>query len=332
MPTLTEQYSAGLGRRILAASGRMAVVVGLLALLAATGCQQPETCLTDLPDPGIRPQITIYEMANRLGLAVRNITGRQIEMSDQANRVVLLPTPGWAYVNNRYVGRFGRTYTTGGSLLVSPGLTDMLRRFLVESPTPSPTGPPQGPPPLPGLTSAFRIVIDAGHGGKDPGTTNRYGMQEKSVNLAVAQRLAARLRQQGAAVTMTREGDTFVELDDRAMVANRINAHLFVSVHADAAANRLARGYTVYVRRNAPSRCLQAAQAIERCMRQTGLPSRGVDQANYRVLKVSDGPAVLVELGYLSNSAEARLLASDSMQEQLGRCLAQGVIAFLQGQ
>lgn len=143
------------------------------------------------------------------------------------------------------------------------------------SPTPSSTpaprvaahdepDPPTGvPTPLPGAPrpnrsgnmslarqlglGARRIVVDAGHGGHDPGTIGRNGLQEKDLVLDVALRLAARLREDlGAEVVMTRATDVFIPLEERTAIANSKGADLFLSIHANSSRNAQARGIETY--------------------------------------------------------------------------------------
>jgi N-acetylmuramoyl-L-alanine amidase len=80
----------------------------------------------------------------------------------------------------------------------------------------------------------FKVVVDAGHGGKDPGAMGRSGLREKDVNLDVARRLAVFLEERGVDVVMTRRSDVYVSLEDRTAIANRVNPDLFVSIHANA--------------------------------------------------------------------------------------------------
>ena len=86
------------------------------------------------------------------------------------------------------------------------------------------------------------VVIDAGHGGKDPGAISVKGFYEKPVNLSVARKVAAKLKQCGLRVVMTRSSDRFVELERRAEIANQYRADLFVSVHADSSLTRTHKG------------------------------------------------------------------------------------------
>ncbi|MFW5914839.1 MAG: N-acetylmuramoyl-L-alanine amidase, partial [Planctomycetota bacterium] len=155
-----------------------------------------------------------------------------------------------------------------------------------------------------------RVVIDAGHGGKDPGAISPNGLREKDINLAVANEVARLLRRDGMDVIRVRDGDTFVELNERAEIANRNEADLFVSIHADSSTNAGARGYTVYVSRQAPRNAHRAAESVLSSMGRTGMENRGVRTADYRVLVKTRCPAVLVELGFLSNRKEANELAN----------------------
>lgn len=102
---------------------------------------------------------------------------------------------------------------------------------------------------LPTAASAkpFIIVVDAGHGGKDEGASGKKKLKEKDINLAVALKLGAKLKQmKGVEVHYTRTTDVFVPLDERAQIANRLNANLFISVHTNSAENRTARGTEVW--------------------------------------------------------------------------------------
>jgi N-acetylmuramoyl-L-alanine amidase len=173
------------------------------------------------------------------------------------------------------------------------------------------------------------IVLDAGHGGKDPGAPGLAGMSEKQVNLAVARELGRQLQARGARVWNTRDSDVFLTLDERCDHAERRRADLFVSIHADAARRRAARGTTVYIARNASKASIRAGRAIDQALKQAGFESRGVRRAGYRVLVGHSRPAVLVECGFLSNPTEARQLATKSYRDRLARAIADGIAAYV---
>jgi N-acetylmuramoyl-L-alanine amidase len=126
-------------------------------------------------------------------------------------------------------------------------------------------------------------------------------------------------------VVLVRSSDVFVELEDRAIRANRVKPDLFVSVHADSNRKGSVRGYTVFVARKASAASLAAAGALVGALRSTGLQDRGVRRANYRVLVKTTCPAVLVEMGFLSNREEAAMLRSAAFQQRIAAALAEGI-------
>lgn len=310
---------------------RPAIVTSLMLLGFVAGCQQPETCLMSLPEPTFHPQISVYELANRLGMNVRQINATGALLSNQANTVLLMPGAGGrAYVNGKSVPMWPGICVYSGSVWVSADLPEALQKYLVPLPRPVPRWTAAPPPTGSLIGREFHVVIDAGHGGNDPGAISVHGGYEKGINLAVARLVAERLAGRGVKVTQTRTTDVFVDLDERAAIANRIGAQFFVAIHADSSSNRRARGCTVYVCRDADDASVRAATAMVRAIARAGLSTRGLRRADYRVLTRTRCPAILVELGYLSNSSEARFLADRSGQEQLAAALAEGVLAFIQ--
>lgn len=173
------------------------------------------------------------------------------------------------------------------------------------------------------------VVLDPGHGGHDPGAISPIGLDEKAVNLAVAREVARILRGEGVRVTMTREGDAFVSLAQRASIANRLGADLFVSIHANSSEDSGARGYEVYVCEGASSMSHHAARSVEGSMSGVGFRSRGIKTANYHVLVNTRVPAILVEMGFLSNPGQARDLRTSSTQSRLADHIADGILSAL---
>ena len=216
-----------------------------------------------------------------------------------------------------------------GMLFVPVGYEPAIQAKLLPRlprPVPIPTRQPAVAPALAGRV----VVIDPGHGGKDPGTTSARAFKEKALVLEVAQRVTDELLGRGLDVRMTRQDDHFVELEERSALANSLRADLFVSIHADAARNRTAQGFTVYVSRQPRQASQAAAEAIARRLRAAGVPSRGQKEANYRVLVGTTCPAVLVELGYLSNAEEAARLATSAYRRQLAEAIAGGIVDYLE--
>ena len=177
--------------------------------------------------------------------------------------------------------------------------------------------------------SGRTIVVDPGHGGKDPGAGLKIGFSskpEKEIVLDIALELAADLRKCGAKVIMTRRDDRFIELVDRARIADKYHADLFVSVHADSIPhNPSIKGPTVYIARKSSKKSRIAALKINAALRRWGLKPRGVRRANYKVLVSHLRPAVLVECGYLTNRQEARWLNSKWYRKKVAKALAEGI-------
>lgn len=214
------------------------------------------------------------------------------------------------------------------------------------------------------LSCIKKIVIDAGHGGNDPGATGKSGLKEKEVTLDIAKRLAALLRAAGVTVVMTRSDDTFVPLASRCEIANKEAADIFLSVHANANPRKRLQGFEVYhisSKVDPAARAVDAAQnfpmqldgqsfasdtqdlrAIVWDMRNAASRAEsvhlsrllcrqagrnldaeilGVKSAGFHVLKGTHMPAVLIEVGFLSNSEEERLLCQGSYRQRLAETI-----------
>lgn len=223
------------------------------------------------------------------------------------------------------------------------------------------------PSPLPSRMAApiRTIVVDAGHGGKDPGTSH-YGLREKHLALDIARRLRDELAASGFSVSMTRDRDEFLSLSRRPSIANRMQADLFVSVHVNANHQRRVSGVEVYYPRESvmdasgalPPR-VQAAEVdgltasvrqilwdlvLSRSRRKSvtmahdvcramqhrlGARCRGTHGARFVVLREAWMPAVLVEVGYLSNRREAQQLRRSAYRATIAKAIAEGVVSYV---
>lgn len=181
-----------------------------------------------------------------------------------------------------------------------------------------------------GVTDTTRtfhtVIIDAGHGGKDSGAARNH-VQEKYLALDVAQRLEPKLQAAGFHTVMTRRGDYFVELNERAAISNRQTNAFFISIHFNDCGSRKFHGAAVYYH-SAPS--ARMAEAIVRNLG-TITANDGIKLANFRVLRKNRYPAVLVECGFVSNKAEAARCATADFREALATKIAQAIIAERQG-
>lgn len=218
------------------------------------------------------------------------------------------------------------------------------------------------------------IVLDPGHGGKDPGAIGYSGVYEKNITLAMGKELKNMLEKAGYSVYLTRGGDTFINLRDRYQIARRKNADLFISIHADSAKNKSATGLSVYtLSENASDR--EAAALAERenkadliggmdlnnedkdltsifislsqnmtrknssdfaeflqyeMSKEVKLVDNAHRFAGFAVLKAPDITSVLVELGYLSNRNEEKLLKQESYRKKLARATVRAVDKYFQ--
>jgi N-acetylmuramoyl-L-alanine amidase len=225
--------------------------------------------------------------------------------------------------------------------------------------------PAPGVPAAPALRT---IVVDAGHGGEETGARGQGGTMEKDVTLAIARRLKAAIENRlGVRVLLTRDADQTVPLDDRAALANSNKADLFVSLHANASVRKDAIGAEIFylsadesgdeARRAAGARqtlpalgggtrdiemilwemaqvrylsdSAALAGALEEQFRgRVRLNTHPVQQAPFRVLAGANMPAVLVELGFLTNPDEEQQLLSDAYQSILVQALVDGILRF----
>lgn len=210
------------------------------------------------------------------------------------------------------------------------------------------------------------VTIDPGHGGAEIGAEGSVGLIEKNLVLSIARQLRQLLQEQlGLRVILTRDGDRNLSLDERAAIANNNKADLFVSIHADASPRRNARGSSVYFlsysSSDADSQRVTMAQdrgsgggdldfilwdmaqashlsqssrfseiLQEELLSATGSgrANRGIKQNTFRVLKGATMPAVLVEVGFISNADEEKLLTTKDYQNKLAEALFRGVLRF----
>jgi len=179
----------------------------------------------------------------------------------------------------------------------------------------------------------FRVTIDPGHGGGDPGAVGPTGVREKDVTLSVARLLAEQLAPV-AEVLLTRDGDYTPggdpnsELRYRAAMANSWQANVFVSVHCNAAKDRSAGGTETYCAPGSARGNSLAASIQQRLVGALGLQNRGVKLARYAVLVNTTMPAALVELAFISNPVEEALLATQEFQAKAALAIAQGIAEY----
>ena len=176
------------------------------------------------------------------------------------------------------------------------------------------------------------VMLDPGHGGKDPGAIGLGGLREVDVILPVAKRVAEILAKQGIAVKMTRNSDYFVGLDERVVMSREAGATLFVSIHANSIDNRPdVNGLELYHYNLGQSFAQTVHSTIVDYVNKNGfyLNDRHVRSARFLVLRKSAIPAILVETGYLTSEAESARLRQDGYQKVMAEGIAKGIIQYI---
>jgi N-acetylmuramoyl-L-alanine amidase len=181
--------------------------------------------------------------------------------------------------------------------------------------------------------SKVLVMIDPGHGGKDPGAIGLGGLQEIDVILPIAKRVASILESRGIATKLTRDSDYFVGLDERVSLSNRYDATIFVSIHANSIDGRPdVNGLETYYYGSEGSKL---AEVVHRNVLSTVtakgfyLGDRNTRSARFLVLRKSRVPAILVETGYLTNEAEVARLRRDDYRAIEAEGIAKGIIEYL---
>jgi N-acetylmuramoyl-L-alanine amidase len=177
------------------------------------------------------------------------------------------------------------------------------------------------------------VTIDPGHGGKDSGAIGLDGLREVDVILPISLRVAKILQEKGVATQLTRDSDYFVGLDERVVMARKAGASIFVSIHANSIDNRPdVNGLETYHYH----RGLELANIVHSNVigllggdRDDPLLDRGVRSARFLVLRKSEIPAILVEVGYLTSPTESLKLANEKYRERMADAIAQGILEYL---
>ncbi|GAB2317805.1 N-acetylmuramoyl-L-alanine amidase [Alkalibacterium sp. s-m-22] len=171
------------------------------------------------------------------------------------------------------------------------------------------------------------IVIDAGHGGHDPGAVAKTGFTESEVALSTSLRLAEILERSGANVILTRSDDSFVTLNDRVYYAHRARADAFISIHYDAVEipNTMSGTTTYYYSESERN----LADTINTKLTQQGpLKNNGVRHGNYYVLRNNAQPSILLELGYLDNDHDITIVNTANYQQTVAEAIYHGLSAY----
>ncbi|HEY9614184.1 N-acetylmuramoyl-L-alanine amidase [Allocoleopsis sp.] len=195
------------------------------------------------------------------------------------------------------------------------------------APPPASNNPPVASPRVP--KGRILVMVDPGHGGKDPGALGLGGLREVDVILPIAQQVASLLEQQGIQAVMTRTSDYFVDLAPRVVMAERMNADLFVSIHANSIGpNRPdISGLETYYYSNGQ----RLAQTIHSSILQNlDIKDRGIRRARFYVIRKTSMPSVLVEVGFVTGREDAAKLSTPAYRSQMAQAIARGILQYIQ--
>ena len=284
--------------------------------------------------------VSLADWARANGLnASRASRGDELVLANQMTRLVFDADSRYADINGVRVALSFPIANAKGALLIAQLDLDTAVRPLLY-------------PQRSFVNRISTICLDPGHGGKDTG--NRVSWHyEKVYTLALAAEVRDQLRKAGFNVLMTRTRDTYVDLPDRAALANRRGADLFVSLHFNAtptgknevegpqtycitpvgASSTDAQGegsnHGPTVANRVEQRSLFLAYQIQKSLvRNTGAEDRGVRRARFAVLRDATMPAILIEGGYMTHPVEGRKIFSDAYRRQMAQAIVKGILAY----
>jgi N-acetylmuramoyl-L-alanine amidase len=261
-----------------------------------------------------RRYLTVTSQGNDISILVRRADGVKVDLVRQ-------------YLDNRWV----YLQPTAGSMKIAatppsqvPITVNTPKRYPANKVDPTPTARPNN--------GRVLVMIDPGHGGRDPGAINAEGLREVDVIMPIAKRVSDILAKQGIAVKMTRNGDDYVGLDDRVAISRDAGASLFVSIHANSIDGRPdVNGLELYHYNLGQSFAETVHSNVLDYVNKNGfyLADRRVRSARFLVLRKSAIPAILVETGYLTSEAEAARLRRDDYQRVMAEGIAKGIVQYI---
>jgi N-acetylmuramoyl-L-alanine amidase len=227
------------------------------------------------------------------------------------------------YLDNRWV--YLQPASSTSTIAIRPPRTPTI-------PTSRPAPKQDSSPPIVRTNGRTLVMLDPGHGGRDPGAIGLGGLREVDVIMPVAKRVAELLEKQGIAVKMTRNSDYFVGLDERVAISRDAGATLFVSIHANSIDNRPdVNGLEVYHYNLGKSLAETVHGAVLDYINKNGfyIANRNVRSARFLVLRKSAIPAILVETGYLTSEAESARLRRDDYQKAMAEGIVRGIVQYI---
>ncbi len=350
---------------------RKAVNLIIAAVFLLSGCTYQHEFVR-IPDASIYSQpalfgnvqyIPLLRFSNYYNLNLDwDLVSQRIELQKGETRIVMRPNSSFILVNGQAITLKHPVEYRDGSAYIPVESAAFISEKVFELPKEAI---------LPAKLHAIKtVVIDPGHGGKDPGAIGKYGTREKDVVLDISKRLKRHLEQKGLKVYLTRDKDIFIPLYKRAKIAERKNADLFISVHANASRYRRAKGFEVYYLSEATDDNARALAAAENASlkfekddmsrekspattvwdmkltenrRQSKalaysicnitsdalrMRNRGVKGARFAVLKGAIMPAVLIEVGFLTNRREESKLKQTYFRDKIANAVSRSIAEY----
>lgn len=347
----------------------------LLFPLLLTGCASQRGYISyrggldysDIAKLGGAEYVKLNAFAAKYGVAYSiDRVSNVVEINHGRNSVKILPESNVSLINGSVKKFAPETKLSDNQIYMAPALAEYILKYVVKKRSERSYAQPSREE----LRGRMKIVIDPGHGGKDPGAIGAFGIREKTIVLDIAKRLRDELNKRGGFdVIMTRDSDEFITLEKRADIANRTNADALISIHANSSRKRAAHGFEVYYLSNTAddtSRALNAAKkdgslskgaaggsqtlnatlwdmklnddrtaskelASSICTSSSSglcISNRGVKAARFYVLKGTNVPSVLIEVGFLSNRYEAKNLNDPLYRQKIAESIADGIVGF----
>ncbi len=267
------------------------------------------------------------------------VTDIQVQQVDpQTVSILLTPAPGVRIIGPRPLDTRSllvRLYRAGSP--ISPTFTPRnptVTQIPVTPPTiQSPSiQTPVEPPPIRNTSGRRVVVIDPGHGGPDPGAIGIGGIREKDLVLDMSFEIARALQQQGVIVRLTRSDDSDLDLAPRVAIAERTNADVFVSIHANAVT--LSRpdinGVETFAAPGRPRSRRLATLIQNSILSRFNMVDRGVKIARFYVIRNTSMPSALVETGFVTGADDARNLSSPAWRREMAQAIARGIMQYIQ--
>lgn len=182
------------------------------------------------------------------------------------------------------------------------------------------------------ISALKKVVLDPGHGGTDTGAIGGGLVYEKNLNLEVAKLVEEKLKKKNVKVYMTRDKDEFISLENRTIFSNEISPDIYVSIHTNSTVQNVTYGLETHYYKDDSlelANTIHSTFASEKNLKTWGTKNRGVLKSRFYVINHTEAPAVLVEMGFISNQAEREKLITKQRQEEIATSIANGILEYL---